>query len=100
METPRRTRIDSLRCQLFINGTVYTVRPIAVEDGSKCYAFRKWDNTEYAVRQDAEGFLSCDCGDHTFRRDQVQIQGCKHCRALVALGMFSRPPLLEMRSAR
>jgi hypothetical protein len=76
---------------LFINGTAYGVLPIRPrpDAASKAYRLRKSDGTAYHVAQTVHG-PSRDCPDFTFNRDGIDPGGCKHYRALVAVGLFDR----------
>lgn len=88
---------DVCRLSLTIAGTMYHVRPLALDDPDdvRAYRLRKADGTVYHVLQNAMTGHQCDCGDFTFRRDGKDPAGCKHVRALVAVGLFDRTAVPE-----
>jgi hypothetical protein len=88
---PARTPHGIARLTLFINGTACGVVPLQPDPdaASKAYRLRKSDGTAYHVAQTVNG-PSCDCPDFTFNRDGIDPGGCKHCRALAAVGLFDR----------
>ncbi len=79
------------RLTLSINGTSYGVKPIPCDPPAaiKAFRLRKTDGTAYDVAQTTHG-LVCDCPDFVFNRDGIDEAGCKHIKALVALGMLSK----------
>lgn len=77
---------------LRINGTAYRVKPVACdpEAALRCYELRKADGTVYCVSHHPHG-SECTCPDWVFSRDGIDPAGCKHIKALVALGMLPYP---------
>jgi hypothetical protein len=76
---------------LVINGTSYTIRRIPCDPGAALGAFRlrKVDGTTYVVAATDSG-LVCDCPDFTFHRDGIDPDGCKHIKAMVAVGLLQK----------
>ena len=82
---------DVCRLTLHIRGVAYAVRPFpAVALGSSAHAFRLRKAGTSEVYDVAETPLgpTCDCGDQTFRHEGIDALGCKHIRALRALGLI------------
>ena len=79
------------RLILTINGTNYNVRPIAFDRDAalKAYRLKKGDGTAYDVALITHG-MTCDCPDFVLSRDGIDPEGCKHCKAMVACGLFDR----------
>jgi hypothetical protein len=79
------------RLTLTINGTEYGVKPIPCDPPAaiKAFRLRKANGTAYDVAQTTHG-LVCDCPDFVFHRDGIDEAGCKHIKALVALGMLAK----------
>lgn len=76
---------------LTIAGTHYRVRKLTPEDPSvvACYSVRKRGAEEsYHVSQHRTG-LVCTCADWEFKRNGKDPKGCKHIRAIVAVGLLS-----------
>lgn len=78
-------------CRLFlrISGVVYALcridpTPSAVLEG---WRLRKPDGTTYDVGRTAHG-CTCDCPDFEFRRAGWEPEGCKHIKALKAVGLI------------
>src|SRR4051794_31478492 len=87
---PARTRPhDVCRLTVSIRGVGYTARPIHPEtsDVSRAWRLRKPDGTDYTVAETIYG-ATCDCADYVFRHDGLDQTGCKHVRALRALGLI------------
>jgi len=87
---PARPTIDgALRLSLTINGTPYAVWPVHCDPTAarRCWSLRKADGTSYHASQHTWG-AECDCPDFIFRRDGRDPAGCKHVKALTALGML------------
>lgn len=82
-----RTPHGTARLTLHINGASYSLRPIDSPDG-RAFLIRKPDGTRYHVAETTHG-LACDCGDFTWHRDGLDRDGCKHIRALVAVGLLT-----------
>jgi hypothetical protein len=74
---------------LAINGTTYNVRPNrgASELVSKAFRLRKADGTIYDVAATAHG-VACDCPDYLFNRQDKDVNGCKHVKAMKACGLL------------
>ena len=90
----RRTRKPAhgvCRLVLTINGTSYNVRPILAgsSNARKAFRLRETDGTLYHVADTVHG-LQCDCPDFLFHRDGLDVEGCKHVKAMVACGLFER----------
>jgi len=67
----------------------YLVVPVATDPQVANVAWRlvKEDGTQYTVHLDGRG-VHCTCWDHIVRRENVEREGCKHCRALAAVGLL------------
>jgi hypothetical protein len=80
---------DTCRLTIHIRGTCYTARPIRPEtsDVVRAWRLRKPDGTTYGVADTADG-ATCDCADFVFQHDGHDQTGCKHVRALRALGLI------------
>lgn len=97
------------RLTLQINGTVYGVRPIPADTfgaSGKAYRLRKSGAVApdggpvfYDVCESVFG-PTCDCPDFVFHRDGIDPGGCKHVKALVAVGLLGRPAPAPMSSPR
>jgi hypothetical protein len=80
------------RLTLSINGTDYTVRPLWCDGvhASRLFRLRKVGTPKrYCVAQTPDGAV-CDCPDWVFNRDGIDPDGCKHIKAMVAVGLL--PP--------
>src|SRR5829696_3643829 len=77
---------DTCRLSVTIRGTTYGAHPIPSEDG-RAWRLRKADGTTYDVAETPHG-PTCDCGDQTYRHEGIDGTGCKHIRALRALGLL------------
>jgi hypothetical protein len=79
------------RLTLTINGTLYSVRPIPADPGVAIKAFRikKSDGRVYDIAQTAYG-PECDCPDFVFNRDGIDPDGCKHIKAMIAVGLIEK----------
>src|SRR5512143_9607 len=82
------------RCRLIlqVNGRHYTVRPTPVAGPSfgitRAYRLLRIDSGDiYDVAVHRDGHRECTCPDHVFRREGIDPAGCKHARALAALGL-------------
>lgn len=84
-----KTRRHSVDLTLSIDGAAYSVRPIPPDplDGIRAFRLRKSDGTLYDVAQTQFG-PECDCPDFVFRRAGLDPDGCKHVRAMTALGLI------------
>ena len=81
---------DVCRLTVHIRGDAYAVRIIEADpdaDVSKLIRLRKADGTAYHVARTAHG-ATCDCADQTFRHEGRDGSGCKHIRALRAVGLL------------
>jgi hypothetical protein len=91
-----RERHGTCHLTLTINGTDYRVTPLTIPPGTfearRAWRLRKLaDGTVYDVEA-IDGGFACTCADACWRRNQLDPAGCKHARALVALGLL---PQLE-----
>jgi hypothetical protein len=87
---PARPRpADTCRLTVRIRGGVYTAHPIRPETSGviRAWTLRKADGESYTVADTIDGAI-CDCADFTFRHDGRDQTGCKHIRALRALGLL------------
>ncbi len=93
MNKPRTRKIEpahgTARLTLTINGTSYTLRRIPCDPSAALRAWRlkKNDGTHYNVAATEHG-PCCDCPDFTFHRDGIDPAGCKHVKALAAVGLM------------
>jgi hypothetical protein len=89
--TPRAIKpaTGTARLTLTINGSGYIVRPTRPDAFAALRAFRlrKADGTIYDVAETVHG-NTCDCADFIFHRDGIDPAGCKHVKALVAVGLL------------
>lgn len=78
------------RLGLTINGTSYGLRrvPSDASIAAGAWAIRKADGTTYHVAITPHG-PTCDCPDWTFHRDGIDPDGCKHIKAMVAVGLVA-----------
>jgi hypothetical protein len=78
------------RLTLHINGTAYAVRPMACDPAaaSRSFRLRKADGTACHLGATTHG-PDCDCPDFTFHRDGIDPAGCKHIKALAAVGLLA-----------
>lgn len=77
------------RLTLSIDGVDYRLRRIDAhpEAARKAWRLRKADGTTYHVAVMDHG-IECECPDFVFRREGIDPEGCKHCKALVAVGLL------------
>src|SRR4051812_17696362 len=82
---------DTCRMTVTIRGESYTVRPVRSQtpDIARAWRLRKADGTIYDVCDTLYG-ASCDCADQVYRHEGKNDHGCKHCRALRALGLIDQ----------
>jgi hypothetical protein len=85
-EPARGRPADTCRLTLHLRGLAYDVSPIACDEG-RAFRLAKADGTNYDVAETPYG-PTCDCGDQTWRHEGRDILGCKHIRALRALGLI------------
>jgi len=80
---------DTCRLTVHIRGVCYSARPIRPEasDVTRAWRLGRPDGTSYVVADTACG-PTCDCGDFVWRHDGRDATGCKHVRALRALGLI------------
>jgi hypothetical protein len=88
---PARPPHGLARLMLVINGTSYTIRTIPCDASAalKAYRLRKVDGTTYNVATTVFGAV-CDCADFTFHRDGIDPDGCKHIKAMIAVGLIEK----------
>jgi hypothetical protein len=77
------------RLTLDINGTAYAAIPNrgASELASRAFRLKKGDGTIYDVAATAHG-VTCDCPDYFFNRQDKDVNGCKHVKAMKACGLL------------
>ena len=63
--------------------TAYIVRPVRSDWHARAYQVRKDAETTYAVAQEYNGTISCDCGRGIYRSGR-----CKHGSALLSAGLL------------
>ncbi len=87
---PKPVNESSSHLALTINQTQYNVVAIpAVQHWIKrAYRLVKPDGTVYDLAETRYG-PECDCPDYIFRRDGLDLSGCKHVKALVRHGLIS-----------
>src|SRR4051794_37392451 len=92
MPSKARKKPDTCRLTATIRGESYAVRPLRPESGDVTRAWRliKADGTAYVVADTAHG-ATCTCRDFAFRHKGHDPAGCKHTRALRALGLIDWP---------
>ena len=71
---------------LRINGIYYAARCMRTAEG-KVWRLRKSNGQAYDVCRGRDG-LQCDCWDWVAVWANREGEGCKHCRALKAAGLF------------
>lgn len=87
---PARPVHGVARLELVINTQGYVVRFLPTDPASgvsKLIYLRKLDGDGYHVHRDGHG-CGCTCPDFTFSRDGIDPSGCKHVKALVAVGLL------------
>jgi hypothetical protein len=88
----RRVKVPHGVCRLTIqiNDTAYAVIPNrgASELVSRAFRLKKGDGTIYDVAATAHG-PTCDCPDYLFNRQDKDVNGCKHIKAMKACGLLS-----------
>lgn len=85
----------TIRLTLTISTTTHEVEPIpcAMSEARQCFQLRKPNGEVHHVSTHDFGGV-CTCGDFEFNRNHRDPLGCKHIRALVAMGV------LDTRAAR
>jgi hypothetical protein len=88
-KTAKPKPADICRLSVHIRGVAYTARPIRPElsEVIRAWQLRKPDGTVYNVADTIDG-ATCDCADFTYRHEGNDQIGCKHVRALRALGLI------------
>jgi hypothetical protein len=88
----RRVKVPHGVCRLTIeiNGTAYAVIPNRGAGAlySRAFRLKKGDGTIYDVAATAHG-VTCDCPDYLFNRQDKDVNGCKHVKAMKACGLLS-----------
>lgn len=89
---PRRTVRQPhgiARLMILISGATYTLRRIPCDPSiaARAWRLRKPDGAAYYVALTEYG-PTCDCPDWTFHREGRDAEGCKHIRALKAVGLI------------
>lgn len=83
------------RLTLHINQSEYALWKVPVAAGSAataCYELKKRGSSDrYHVSQHDYG-CECTCGDWTFRRNHIDVLGCKHIKSLAAFGLVDNHP--------
>ena len=87
----RRVKVPHGVCRLAltINNTTYAVIPNrgASELASRAFRLKKADGTIYDVAATPHG-VTCDCPDYLFNRQDKDVAGCKHVKAMKACGLL------------
>lgn len=83
---PAQPQRNRCRLTLTINGTDYALRSFASPDG-RVWILRRAEGHHHHVAPTAHGW-TCNCGDWTWRREHRDPAGCKHIRALRAVGLI------------
>ena len=91
---PVPVRHGKCRCELTINGCRYTLKPArGVAPRARVFRLQKIEGERAGsvyLAGRIGGINSCSCDDMSFTQPEG---GCKHIKALVALGFISgRPP--------
>jgi hypothetical protein len=87
---PARPARGVCRLMLVINGKPYNLRRIPCDPSAALRAdrLRKPDGAVYHVALTGHG-ATCDCPDFTFHREGLDPGGCKHIKALAAVGLMT-----------
>lgn len=87
--TPPVQAAHVARLTLSIDGVDYRLRSVPIDPsiGRKAWRLRKADGTTYHVAVTEHG-PECECPDFVFRRDGIDPEGCKHVKALRAVGLL------------
>ncbi len=78
------------RLTLHINSTPYGITPQWCDGihATRLFRLRKVGTPiRYVVAETPDGYV-CDCPDFTFHRDGIDPDGCKHIKAMIAVGML------------
>jgi hypothetical protein len=83
--------LDTCKLTVTIRGERYTARPLTPGTSGviRAWRLRKADGTCYTVADTLDG-ASCECGDFHWRHEGQDHLGCKHVRALRALGLIDQ----------
>jgi hypothetical protein len=87
---PRKHKpADTCNLIVRIRGVDYTARPVRPEtsDCIRAWRLRRPNGEAYLVGETIDG-ATCECGDFVFRHEGNDQVGCKHVRALRALGLL------------
>jgi hypothetical protein len=86
---PARPAHGLARLMLVVNGTSYVIRTIPCDPAAalKAFRLRKVDGTVYHIALNEHGPV-CDCPDFVFHRDGIDPDGCKHIKAMTAVGLL------------
>ncbi|WP_406699114.1 hypothetical protein V5E97_09565 [Singulisphaera sp. Ch08] len=95
-----KPRHFAVTLSLEITGTAYSVAPITeIQDETieKSWRLEKFGNPDaiYDVARGTDGILQCTCPDYEARHRGLSLTGCKHCRAVVAMGLLEAANLLR-----
>ena len=84
-----KTPTGTCRLTLTINDVPYTVIPNsgACELVSRAFRLKKSDGTVYDLAATPHG-CTCDCPDYLFNRQDKDVNGCKHVKAMKACGLL------------
>lgn len=98
MPTPTEPVQGTCRLTLEIDRTLQSGKVVAevyrvlflhpYPEADPAWRLVKTDGTHYDVTWLNGG--TCTCGDFTYRRQQKDPKGCKHCAALRTLGLLRR----------
>jgi hypothetical protein len=85
------TAPDTCRLTITIRGADYRARPVrndAFAGAGRAWSLRKLGtDTRHHVVDTLHG-PTCDCGDQVWRHEGRDASGCKHIRALAAVGLI------------
>jgi hypothetical protein len=88
---PVRPAHGVARLTLTINGVAYSLHPLWCDgvEATRLYRLRKAGTpARYVVAETPDGPV-CDCPDYTFHREGIDPAGCKHIKAMVAVGLIA-----------
>jgi hypothetical protein len=88
---PVRPAHGVARLTLHINSVAYAVRPLWCDGvhASRLFRLRKAGTpARYVVAETPDGPV-CDCPDFTFHHEGIDPDGCKHIKAMVAVGLIA-----------
>jgi hypothetical protein len=93
MSTPTKKHLHPRHglCSLHlrINGKSYRCRPVPVDgvEVYKLFTLTSLEGQTYNVAMTPEGH-TCECADFVYSRDGLDPTGCKHIKAMMALGIL------------